>query len=37
MEEMIENFILILSDEHEANDCVVFPSEDEIMDLGFKE
>ena len=29
---MIENFILILPDEHEAQDCVVFPSEDEIMD-----
>ena len=36
LEEMIENLTLILSDEIEAQDCIVFPSEDEIMDTLLK-
>ena len=32
LEEMIENLVLILSDENEAQDCIVFPSEEEIME-----
>ena len=33
LEEMIENVTVILSEEHEAEDWVLFPSEEEIMDI----
>ena len=32
-EEMVENITVLLSDEHEAEDGIVFPCEDEIMEI----